>query len=97
MTATKSIGKIPNSQVEETVTKVFTNINDIDPATVQCMMGVIVIKPEEGSELNGVHVYAIGDGDEIPNMIKQLIESASSGVREVEANEENLASEGVVH
>lgn len=94
MTKTTPATKISGNQLEETVTGILKNIGNIDPANVQCMMGVIVVKPEEGSEMNGVHVYAIGDDNEIPKMIVQLIESSRNGMRTAE---ENGTSEGVVH
>lgn len=94
MTKTNTAGKISGTKLEETVTGVLKNINEIDPAKIQCMMGVIVVEPEEGSEMNGVHVYAIGNENEISKMIVQLIETSRNGVR---AAEETSVNEGVVH
>lgn len=91
---TATATKVSGNQLEETVTGIFKNIGNIDPANVQCMMGIIVVKPEEGSEMNGVHVYVIGDDDEIPKMVVHLIEASRNGMR---AAEENETSEGVVH
>ena len=95
MTKTDTAGTISGTQLEETVTGVLKNINEIDPAKIQCMLGVIVVEPEEGSELNGVHVYAIGTNNEIAKMVVQLIESSSNGIRT--AKETSVNEEGVVH
>lgn len=91
--------KVSGNQLEETVTGILKNINNIDPANIQCMMGVVVVKPEEGSEMNGVHVFAIGDDNEIPKMIVQLIESSRNGIRATEDAEdaEEINHSGVVH
>ena len=73
-------------------------MSDLDMNQVQCTMGIVVMKPEEGSDKNGVHVYAVGDRDEIVRMVMQLIESSRSGIQAADAEEaEEINHSGVVH
>lgn len=97
---THAAGKIREEEVAARVAEVLGRISDIDATQVQCTLGVVVMKPEEGSDKNGVHVFAIGDNEEIMRMVMQLIESSRNGIRaaEAEAGEaEETNHSGVVH
>lgn len=94
--------KIREKDVADRVAKVLGSINDLDPAQVQCTMGIVVMKPEEGSDQSGVHVYAIGGSNEIVKMVMHLIESTRSGIQAADApleaeEAEEINHSGVVH
>ena len=91
-------GKIREKDVADRVADVLGRMSDLDMNQVQCTMGIVVMKPEEGSDKNGVHVYAVGDRDEIVRMVMQLIESSRSGIQAADAEEaEEINHSGVVH
>ena len=99
---THVVGKIREKDVADRVADVLGCISNLDVTKVQCLMGIVVMKPEEGSDQNGVHVYAIGDNNEIVKMVVQLIESSRSGIQAADASIEAEEAEetnhsGVVH
>lgn len=97
---THAAGKIREEEVAGRVAEVLGRISDIDATQVQCTLGVVVMKPEEGSDKNGVHVFAIGDNEEIMRMVMQLIESSRDGIRAAEAKAEEAEEtnhSGVLH
>lgn len=99
---TQVADKIREKDVADRVADVLGRINSLDKTQVQCTMGIVVMKPEEGSDMNGVHVYAIGDNNEIIKMVMQLIESSRSGIQAADASleaeeAEEINHSGVVH
>lgn len=93
--------KIREKDVTDRVANVLGRLSDLDMTQVQCTMGIVVMKPEEGSDKNGVHVFAIGDDNEIVKMVVQLIESSRNGIQAADAEEAEEAEEinhsGVTH
>ena len=93
---TQVADKIREKDVADRVAEVMGRINSLDKTKVQCTMGIVVMKPEEGTEMNGVHVYAIGDNEEIVKMVVQLIESSRSGIQAANAEAEEAEEAEVV-
>ena len=102
---TRVAGKIREKEVADRVADVLGRIGSLDMTQVQCTMGIVVMKPEEGSDKNGVHVYAVGDDNEIVRMVVQLIESSRSGIQAANASPdveeaeeaEEINHSGVIH
>ena len=86
---------ISQEEVTERIVNVLERINAVDPANIQCMMGITVMRPEGDSERSEIRDYAIGDDDEIPKMIMQLIEIARTGMQQADADSTNES--GVTH
>lgn len=96
------IAKLGPDEIADKAKAIFTSLQQIDPNSVLCMMGLVVHRngvvevttPNEQGDVN-LHAFVMGDDEDIAKMFMTLVSVAKHGV--VAANTPENTNNEVKH